>query len=135
MKGELIRRNFLFRLALLGPLQTTIAPATGVRSARLAQGALELVQRARSRGTAPSGRALAPHPLVRLEKAGETVQLALYRTDRVGRSAQLHRRDVLVRSRASRQDRPQEDYELDEDEVGRRPERTRRGGKSGYNDR
>jgi len=37
-----------------------------------------------------------------LEKAGETVQLALYRTNRVGRSARLHRRDVLVRSRAGR---------------------------------
>ena len=59
LKGEPIRRNFLFRLALLGPLQTTIAPATGVRSARLAQGALELVQRARSSETEPAGRARA----------------------------------------------------------------------------
>jgi len=37
-----------------------------------------------------------------LEKAKEPVQLALYRTNRVGRSARLHRRDVLVRSCASR---------------------------------
>jgi len=37
-----------------------------------------------------------------LEKAREPVQLALYRTNRVGRSARLHRRDVLVRSCASR---------------------------------
>ena len=45
LKGELIRRNFLFRLALLGPLQTTIAPPTALRAPCLVQGALEQVQR------------------------------------------------------------------------------------------
>ena len=133
-KVDPIRRAFLIRLAFLGPLQTTTAPPTALRAPRLARSALEEIQRGSSRGTAPSGRALAPHPLVRLEKAGETVQLALYKIKWLQRSAQLNRRDVLVRSRASRQDRPQEDYELDEDEVRRRPERTRRAGKSGYND-
>jgi len=101
-KVDQIRRDFLFRLAFLGPLQTTIAPPTALRAPCLGQGALDEVQAARSRGTGPAGRALA-HPLsTRLEKAKEPVQLALYRTNRLGRRARLHRRDVLVRSRASR---------------------------------
>jgi len=101
-KADRIRRALLFRSGLLGPLQTTIAPPTALHSACLVQRALDEVQRARSSGTEPAGRALALRPLVRLEKGGETVQLALYKTNKARRSARLHRRDVLVRSRPSR---------------------------------
>jgi hypothetical protein len=83
-KADLIRRNFLFRLALLDPLQTTIAPPTNVRAPRLAHSALDEVQTSDTRSKEPAGRALAPHRLVRLEKAGKTVQLALYKTNRSG---------------------------------------------------
>jgi len=65
-----------------------------------------MVESSGTRSKEPAGRALAPRRLVRLEKAGKTVQLALYKTNRVGRSARLHRRDVLVRSCASRRPQP-----------------------------
>ena len=60
---------------------TTMAPPTAISAPCLAHSALEQVQRARSRGTGPAGRALA-HPLsTQLEKGAKTLQLPGDRKD------------------------------------------------------
>ena len=104
LKGELIRRNFLIGLALLDRADDDCAAHEGSRASPRSRCTRQGLEQRHEEQGRQEERALVALS-TQLEKAKEPVQLALYRTNRVGRSARLHRRDVLVRSRASRSEK------------------------------
>ena len=107
-KVDQIRRDFLFRLAFLGPLQTTIAPPTALRAPCLGQGALDEVQAARSRGTGPAGRALSR--LARrqdgFERLASALPLSSFSLHAVDRAHAAHTNEMVQTNRRVADEEP-----------------------------